>query len=538
MTTDYLVLGSGLAGLSFALEASRFGHVVVATKREAEESNTRYAQGGIASAMGKDDSYELHIEDTLQAGAGLCHRDIVELCVRSAPDRIRWLVDLGVSFSTVAREESVEFDFGREGGHSRRRVLHVQDLTGREIERVLVERCRESSNITLLQDTLGIDLFLAGDPSGRARVGGAFVLNRTTGEVTAIAARATVLATGGAGKVYLYTSNPDAATGDGVAMAYRAGARVANMEFFQFHPTCLYHPKAKSFLLSEALRGEGGILRRMDGARFMEGVHPLKELAPRDIVARAIDAEMKSTGDDHVLLDMTHLPKAFLEQRFPHLLGTCLKFGIDMRTEAVPVVPAAHYQCGGVQVDERGRSCLPGLYAIGEVACTGLHGANRLASNSLLEALVFAHLAAVDLRETRADLPVPVEAALPTWMVNGAMPASRSESVMVSQDWDEIRRLMWNYVGIVRSNRRLMAARRRLEILHSEVHDYLLSTPLTPDLAELRNLCRVARLIVESAMKRQETRSLHVNLDYPATDDERCHTDTVLWAGVRSELVF
>jgi L-aspartate oxidase len=538
MTTDYLVLGSGIAGLSFALEASQFGHVVVATKREAEESNTRYAQGGIASVMGKDDSFELHIEDTLQAGAGLCHRDIVDLCVRSAPERIRWLVDLGVAFSTVAREESVEFDFGREGGHSRRRVLHVEDLTGREIERVLVERCRASSNITVLEDTLGIDLFLSADPGGRARVGGAFVLNSKTGEVVSIAARATILATGGAGKVYLYTSNPDAATGDGVAMAYRAGARVANMEFFQFHPTCLYHPKAKSFLLSEALRGEGGILRRLDGRRFMEGVHPLKELAPRDIVARAIDAEMKSTGDDHVLLDMTHLPRTFLEQRFPHLLGTCLKYGIDMRQEPVPVVPAAHYQCGGVQVDDRGRSCLPGLYAIGEVACTGLHGANRLASNSLLEGLVFAHRAAEDLRQARADLPTPVEAALPAWMVNGATPSSRAESVMVSQDWDEIRRLMWNYVGIVRSNRRLMAARRRLDLLHGEVHEYLLSTPLTPDLAELRNLCRVARLIVESSIKRQETRGLHVNLDYPGTDDDRFHSDTLLWAGVRSELVF
>ncbi len=538
MTTDFLVLGSGIAGLSFALQAARFGRVVVATKREAEESNTRYAQGGIASAMGKDDSFDLHVEDTMQAGAGLCHRDIVEMCVRSAPEGIRWLVEQGVSFSTVASEESVEFDFGREGGHSRRRVLHVQDLTGRDIERVLVARCREDANISILEDTLGIDLFLSADPGGRARVGGAFVQDRSGGGVQAIAARATILATGGSGKVYLYTSNPDTATGDGVAMAYRAGARVMNMEFFQFHPTCLYHPKAKSFLLSEALRGEGGILRRMDGQRFMEGVHPLKELAPRDVVARTIDAEMKRTGDDHVLLDMTHLSAGFIEQRFPHLLATCRKFGVDMRTEPVPVVPAAHYQCGGVQVDDRGRSSLPGLYAIGEVAGTGLHGANRLASNSLLEALVFAHRAAEELKDKRRDLPEPVEAPLPAWMVHGTTTSATTESVMVSQDWDEIRRLMWNYVGIVRSNRRLAAARRRLDLLHSEVHDYLLSAPLTPDLAELRNLCRVARLIVESAMRRMETRGPHVNLDYPATDDERCRSDTVLWSGVKSELVF
>ena len=541
MTTDVLVLGSGLAGLSFALEASRHSEIVLVTKREAEESNTRYAQGGIASAMGKDDSFDLHVQDTLQAGAGLCHRDFVEMCVRMAPDRIRWLVDQGVSFNRTGQEDSVDFDFGREGGHSRRRVLHYQDLTGNEIERVLLQRCREQGRIRILEHFLAVDLFLSEGPDGRARVGGAYVLDDRTGEVQAIAARAVVLATGGAGKVYLYTSNPDTATGDGVAMAWRLGARIANMEFFQFHPTCLYHPKAKSFLLSEALRGEGGILRRIDGTRFMEGIHPLRELAPRDIVAQAIDAQMKATGDDHVLLDLTHLSASFLEHRFPNLLQACLRYGVDMRRDPVPVVPAAHYLCGGVQTDSRGRTTVPGLYAIGEVACTGLHGANRLASNSLLEAVVMAHRAAEDVVQSDdgllPEMAAPLaEPSLPPWMTR-SITNPRDESVMVSQDWEEIRRLMWNYVGIIRSNRRLQAARRRLDLLHEEVHEYLLSTRLTRDLVELRNICRVARLIVDSALQRQESRGLHVNLDYPDRDDERFLRDTVLWAGTRSDLI-
>jgi len=541
MTTDILVLGSGLGGLAFTLEASRRARVVVVTKREPEESNTRYAQGGIASAMGKDDSPDLHVEDTLRAGAGLCHRDFVEMCVRMAPDRIRWLVDQGVAFNRAQGDDPEDFDFGREGGHSRRRVLHYQDLTGHEIERVLLARCQEREEVRILDHHLSVDLFLTEGPQGGSRVGGAYVLDARTGEVEVIAARAVVLATGGSGKVYLYTSNPDTATGDGVAMAWRVGARIANMEFFQFHPTCLYHPKAKSFLLSEALRGEGGILRRIDGTRFMEDVHPLKELAPRDIVAQAIDAQMKATGDDHVLLDMTHLPASFLEERFPNLLEACLRYGVDMRREPVPVVPAAHYQCGGVQTDSWGRTSVSGLYAIGEVACTGLHGANRLASNSLLEAVVMAHRAAVNLvgsgeGDPWDGVPPPPEPNIPAWMTR-SIGNPRAESVMVSQDWDEIRRLMWNYVGIIRSNRRLLAARRRLDLLHEEVHEYLLSTRLTPDLVELRNLCRVGRLIVESALQRQESRGFHVNLDYPERDDERFLRDTVLWAGVRSDLI-
>jgi L-aspartate oxidase len=530
MTTDVLVLGSGIAGLSFALEAARFARVLVATKREAAESNTRYAQGGIATVLGKDDSFELHVSDTLQAGAGLCHGDAVDLCVRSAPRRIEWLVDQGVRFTKLTTDAELEYDLGREGGHSRRRVLHVEDLTGREVERALLEQARAHPSITMIEDRMGIDLWRVEGPSGPGRVGGAFLIDRATGRVETVAARTTVLATGGAGKVYLYTSNPDVATGDGVAMAFRAGARVANLEFFQFHPTCLYHPKAKSFLISEALRGEGGVLKRLDGTPFMEGYHALKDLAPRDVVARAIDHEMKQTGDDHVLLDMTHLDGPFLERRFPHILATCLKYGVDLRAEPIPVVPAAHYMCGGVQTDLRGRTSVEGLYALGETACTGLHGANRLASNSLLEALVFAHEAAVDIEAVLPGLPLAEEAGPPPWM-GATQGASRRESVVVSQDWDELRRFMWNYVGIVRSNRRLTGARRRLDLLAQEVQEYVLSSPLTPDLAELRNLVTVARLIVACALARQESRGLHFNVDYPDLDDGRFLRDTVQWNG-------
>lgn len=531
MKTDVLVLGSGIGGLVTALEAANSCNVIVATKRSVEESNTRYAQGGIAGALGKDDSFELHIADTLNAGAGLCHRDAVEVCVRSAPERIAWLVEQGVSFARLPNELELEFDLGREGGHSRRRVLHARDLTGWEIERVLVERTRQHPNITILKDHMGLDLLVKTDLNGEPRVHGAFLIERHTGQVKVVCARATVLATGGSGKVYLYTSNPDIASGDGVAMAYRAGARIANMEFFQFHPTCLYHPKAKSFLISEALRGEGGILRRKDGTPFMEHYHPMKELAPRDIVARAIDHEMKKTGDDHVLLDMTHLDSKFLETRFPNVFETCLRYGVDIRTEPIPVVPAAHYQCGGVLADINGRTSLKGLYAVGEVACTGVHGANRLASNSLLEALVFGHRAAQDIVADIRNLPEPIEVEPPAWMLHAIAP--EAESVVVSQDWDEIRRLMWNYVGIVRSNRRLLSARRRLDVLMQEVREYVLDAPLTPDLAELRNLVEVAWLIVECALIRQESRGLHYNVDYPEPDDERFLRDTVLWAGRR-----
>ncbi len=540
MTADYLVLGSGIGGLSFALEAAQSGTVLICTKRQAEESNTRYAQGGIATVLDREDSFELHVSDTLRAGAGLCRRDRVEMCVRSGPDRIRWLMEHGVRFTRMSRNAELEFDLGREGGHSRRRILHVADLTGREVEQALLEHARSHPNILIWEDHMGVDLWREQRATGRPVIRGAYVIDRRRGKVQAVGARVTVLATGGAGKVYLYTSNPDVATGDGVAMAYRAGAPVANLEFYQFHPTCLYHPKAKSFLISEALRGEGGLLRRLDGTRFMPKYHPDAELAPRDVVAQAIDHEMKETGDDCVLLDMTHLDAAFLEERFPNILETCLRFGVDMRREPIPVVPAAHYLCGGVVTDENGATPLEGLYAVGETACTGVHGANRLASNSLLEALVFAHRAAEHSKTVLSSLPDPEEGEVPHWMRvgqvgeggRGGIEGSPPETVMVTQNWDEVRRLMWNYVGIVRSVRRLLGARRRLDLLSAEVREYVLSSPLTPDLAELRNIVTVASLIVESALSRQESRGLHFVVDYPERDDERFARDTVLWAGV------
>lgn len=533
--TDCLVLGSGIAGLSFAIEASECCSIVLATKREASESNTAYAQGGIATVLDRNDSFELHIQDTLRAGAGLCRREVVELVVGSGPERMRWLVEQGVRFSSLTRNGELEYDLGREGGHSRRRILHVADLTGREVEKVLLEKVRSLPNVTILEDHMGLDLLLGTDGA----VVGAYLMDRGTGELETVIAKTTVLATGGAGKVYLYTSNPDVATGDGVAMAFRAGARVANMEFFQFHPTCLYHPKAKSFLISEALRGEGGVLLTLSGKRFMEKYHPDKELAPRDVVAKAIDNEMKESGDDHVLLDMTHLSSDFLERRFPHIFETCLRFGIDLRKEPIPVVPAAHYMCGGVVTDTYGRTTVDGLLAIGETAHTGLHGANRLASNSLLEALVFAHRAAEKVKARGVRTAPSIEPPQEPFYVGKAgsrEAVDRLETVVVSQLWDEVRRLMWNYVGIVRSNRRLLGARRRLDLLVAELNDYILTSPMTCDLAELRNIMTVAGLIVESALRRQESRGLHYNVDYPERDDERFARDTILWKGRASTL--
>jgi L-aspartate oxidase len=479
-----------------------------------------------------EDSFEAHVEDTLVAGAGLCHRDIVDLVVREGPERIRELIALGTHFSLRDTGEAEEYDLGREGGHSHRRILHASDATGREIMRALVAAVRQEPNIRVLERHLAIDLITDAklDPSlPGVSCWGAYVLEVDTGAVRTVAARATVLATGGAGKVYLYTSNPDIACGDGIAMAYRAGVPVANMEFIQFHPTCLYHPAAKSFLISEALRGEGAILRTPDGRAFMADYHHDAELAPRDIVARAIDSEMKMHGYSNVLLDISHRKADYLKQRFPTIYERCLAFGFDLTREPIPVVPAAHYCCGGALTTRDGATNIRRLYAAGETAMTGLHGANRLASNSLLEALVFGHRAArhaCELLEGDKTQPPP----LPTWNPGGAVDSD--ESVVVTQNWDEIRRFMWNYVGIVRSNRRLARALQRINSLQDEIEQYYWDFLVTGDLIELRNLALVAELIIVSAISRKESRGLHYNRDYPEPSGEPAR-DTVITRGER-----
>ncbi len=530
---DVLVIGSGIAGLSFALHVAEFASVILVTKRALRDANTAWAQGGIAAVLDpKSDSFATHVTDTLTAGAGLCRRDVVEMIVEHGPSAISRLIELGVDFD---RGPEGELLLAREGGHSVRRVVHHADSTGEAIELALLDRLHRHPNIRVLDHHLAVDLITRGriakgrrqcHPGGKGdRVLGAYVLDVKAGRVEPLAAHVVCLATGGSGKVYRYTTNPDVATGDGVAMAWRAGARVANMEFFQFHPTCLFHPQVKNFLISEALRGEGGLLRNASGEAFMPRYHPLKDLAPRDIVARAIDTELKQSGADSVFLDMTHLPGVFLEERFPTIFATCMSLGIDIRTQPIPVVPAAHYQCGGVQVDQDGQTNIDRLLAIGEVSCTGLHGANRLASNSLLEGVVYAETAAL---HTRKLLQGPLDATeldVPDWETGSAGDAD--EIVVVKQSWDEIRRLMWNYVGIVRTNRRLLRAQRRLRLIEQEVREDYWRFHLTQDLVELRNITAVALLIVESALARQESRGLHWSADYPETDDEHWLHDTI-----------
>jgi L-aspartate oxidase len=530
ISTDFLVIGSGAAGMWFALKAAEHGSVTVVTKRAVTESNSAYAQGGIAAVWDGDDSFDEHIHDTLVAGAGLCIREAVELCVRDGPERVRELIEFGANF-TRRQENPAEYDLHREGGHSRRRILHAADFTGREIVRALSKACEADDRIQMRDHHIAINVvteqWLArkrGEiPEETDRVIGAYVLDEASGDVLAVSAKVVVLATGGAGKVYVYTTNPPLASGDGHAMAWRAGAEIANMEFVQFHPTCLLHADEHSFLISEALRGEGGKLVLPSGQRFMPGYDERAELAPRDIVARAIDAEIKRHGLDCVFLDMTHLGRETVEHKFPNIDAKLRSLGIDMVCDRIPVVPAAHYMCGGVRTDLQGESSIRNLFAIGEVACTGLHGANRLASNSLLEAVVFADAAARTASARLAACPEP--AALPGW--DAAHAVDSDEQVVITQTWDEIRRFMWNYVGIVRTHRRLKRAQRRIELVQDEIRAYYWDFRITSDLIELRNLAAVAEMVVSCALKRRESRGLHYTLDFPESDD-RFLKDTII----------
>ncbi len=525
---EFLVLGSGVAGLFYALRVAEHGRVAVVTKRAAQDSATDWAQGGIAAVLNSDDSIEDHVADTLRAGAGLCRPQVVERVVERGPAMIDALVHHGVHFDPPEGDATGggRFALGREGGHTRRRIVHHRDTTGHEISRALIERARAHPGITFFENHLAVDLITArrAGVAGPDRALGAYVLDAVTGGVQRFLAPIVLLATGGGGKVYLYTSNPDVASGDGVAMAYRAGATVANLEFMQFHPTCLFHPQAKSFLVSEAVRGEGAILRTRAGEAFMGRYHEMRDLAPRDVVARAIDSELKRSGDDSVLLDITHRDPEYVRRRFPHIAERCLSYGIDMTKEPIPVVPAAHYTCGGVDTDLSGETDIPNLFAAGEVACTGLHGANRLASNSLLECAVFADAAATESLRRLPDVEPP--RGVPAWQSQWVKDSD--EAVMITQNWEEVRRFMWNYVGVVRSDRRLERARHRIGLLQEEIDEYYWNFRITPDLIELRNLARVAQLVIECASWRKESRGLHYNLNHPEIDDARFGVDTLI----------
>jgi L-aspartate oxidase len=506
---DILIIGSGLAGLTLALQVADSRNVCLVSKREITDSASSWAQGGIAAVLNSEDSIEAHIEDTLIAGAGLCDIAITRMVAEQGRSAVEWLISQGVGFTR--EEDNSALHLTREGGHSYRRVAHVADATGSAVQKTLVQKIREHSNITILENHIAVDLITSKKLKlkGENSCLGAYVLDNNTGKVLTIGAQQTVLATGGAGKVYLYTTNPDVSTGDGVAMAWRAGCRVANMEFIQFHPTCLYHPLEKSFLISEVLRGEGGLLRLPDGARFMQEHDERAELAPRDVVARAIDFEMKKRGIDCVYLDITHKGAKFIKSHFPNIYARCLELGIDITKQSIPVVPAAHYSCGGVMTDDKGLTDIANLYAIGETACTGLHGANRLASNSLLECLVFGRAAAQHILKANIHaLP-----SLPVWDESRVTDAD--EEVLITHTWNELRRFMWNYVGIVRTNKRLSRALHRINMLRDEVNEFYKNFRVSNNLIELRNLLQIAELIVKSAIERHESRGLHYSKDYP-----------------------
>jgi L-aspartate oxidase len=523
--TQVLILGGGAAGLSMALRLSGTGrHITVLTKRELTEGSSRYAQGGIAAVMDSADSIDSHVEDTMRAGAGLCREEAVRFVASNARESIEWLLELGADFT---HDDGAGLHLAREGGHSQRRIVHASDATGAEVMRALEQRVRAADDIEVRDDCIAIDLITSGKLGipGRHRVLGVYALNKNASEVETLIAPTVVLATGGASKVYLYTSNPDTSTGDGIAMAWRAGCRVANMEFVQFHPTCLYHPRAKSFLVSEAVRGEGGELKLEDGTRFMPEHDERAELAPRDIVARAIDYEMKRGGFDSVFLDISHKPADFILEHFPNISSRCAEFGFDMTREALPVVPAAHYTCGGIVTDLDARADVDGLYAVGECASMGLHGANRLASNSLLECLVMGAAASANILAN--DRPrVAVADEIPDW--DETRVTDPDEQIVVTHNWDELRRAMWDYVGIVRTDKRLERAQHRVRLLQEEIREYYSNFRVDNNLIELRNLVTVADLIIASALDRKESRGLHYTLDYPDTFPDSRAVDTVM----------
>ncbi len=521
---DILVIGSGAAGLTAALHLAPFAKVGVLSKGSLTAANTYYAQGGVAVVLDEGDSVEAHINDTLKAGGGLCREDAVRFTVENGPDAIRWLINQGVGFTQeVHADGHQEYHLTREGGHSHRRVIHAADATGYAISNTLIEKVQQQNNVSLFEQRVAVDLITSQKLGIRGkRAYGAYVLNNQTGQVEVHEAKFVVMATGGASKAYLYTSNPDVATGDGIAMAWRAGCRVANMEFNQFHPTCLYHPDARSFLITEAIRGEGGQLKLPNGERFMQNFHPMKELAPRDIVARAIDHEMKRLGVDCLFLDISHKPKSFIKSHFPTVYDRCKSLGINITQEPIPIVPAAHYTCGGVMTDLNGRTDVAGLYCIGETAFTGLHGANRMASNSLLECMVYAISASKDIEALdMASLDIP---PIPPW--DDSQVTHSDEAVVISHNWEELRRFMWDYVGIVRTDKRLHRATHRINLLKQEILEYYSNFKVSNDLIELRNLVQVAELIIRCALSRKESRGLHYTLDYP--DMQANPVDTVL----------